>query len=551
MTWAQRAQTADGLIRALFIASAAVYLASAFGAAWVAADRMGALDRLELIVIGLALGVALRAGPVRARLLGAAGVGAAGVAVLVAGRYVLVGSMPSSAAAGALIALLPLAAAALVETVRRQAWLLAALVGAALLSGLAGLAATGERSAWLALAAGVAAAAALHWRWGAGAGSRRRRVVDVGLAAALLALPTLFALSLLQHPLAAWMENIGGGADLSRPALWRDTLALIGDYRYTGSGLGQTAMEYATYVFILHVPFVRHAYNTFLQVTVEQGLPGLVGFVGMGVAAAWGILAAYRYGPARLHIYASAAAASLGACLLHGMVDAGLYQSQLMPVLFIPLTFGLALPKARSRGPYAYHAPRAEQGPALSAAGALLPLAAVVALFVRPDVQALWYANLGAASQAQAELAAYSWPQWPVQDALRRSTEIDLEAAETYYRAALAFDPANVTAHRRLGQIALSRGEYAAAQSHLEAAHRQAPAQRTTRLLLGEVYAVSGQAEQAAALWHSSAVEPTELDERLWWYEYVGAGQEATGMEAAIAALHASQADAAPGGGQS
>lgn len=550
MTWAQRAQTADGLVRTLYIASAAVYLASAFGAVWIAADRLAAWHRLGLIVIGLTLGVALRAAEVRARLLGAAAVGAAGVAALAAGHFMFSGTTASSMTAGALIILLPIAAAGLWEAIRRRVWLLAALVGAGMVYSLAALAATGERSAWLALAAAVVAASALHWRWGVGAESPRRRLVDVGLSAALLALPVLFALSVLQPSWAAWMGNLGDSSDFSRPALWRDTLALIGDYRYTGSGLGQTAMEYATYVFILHVPYVHHAYNLFLQVTIEQGLPGLVGFLGMGVAAAWGVLATYRYGPARLHIYALATAASLGASLSHGMVDAGLYDSRLMPILFVPLSFGMALPKARRAGPYAYRTPRAEMGPALAAAGALLPLAAVVALFVRPDVQSLWYANLGAARQAQAELAAYSWPLWPVQDALRRSPEIDLEAAETYYRAALAFDPANVTAHRRMGQIALSRGDYGAAKHHLEAAHRYAPAQRTTLLLLGELYAVDGQADRAVAFWSSGDADLDSLDERLWWYQHTGAQDEAAGMEAAIAALRASLAGVIPGSGQ-
>jgi O-antigen ligase len=45
-----------------------------------------------------------------------------------------------------------------------------------------------------------------------------------------------------------------GGSALSRIELWRDSIPLIADYFFTGAGLASTAMVYATYAYLLHVP---------------------------------------------------------------------------------------------------------------------------------------------------------------------------------------------------------------------------------------------------------------------------------------------------------
>jgi predicted Zn-dependent protease len=151
-----------------------------------------------------------------------------------------------------------------------------------------------------------------------------------------------------------------------------------------------------------------------------------------------------------------------------------------------------------------------------------LALAAAAALLLLPASQAAFQTNLGAVAQARAELAAFRPPETPIQDALRRDGTVNLAPAEARYRAALALDPDNVTANRRLGQIELSRGQYEAARGHLTAAYDAAPGQRGTRLLLGESFAAGGNAAEAARLW--SRLEGTEvaLAERAWWYGYLG-----------------------------
>jgi predicted Zn-dependent protease len=122
-------------------------------------------------------------------------------------------------------------------------------------------------------------------------------------------------------------------------------------------------------------------------------------------------------------------------------------------------------------------------------------------------VKSMVQANLGALLQTRAELSAYRWPAYPLQDALRRQAPVSLPAVDlapaiARYRAALALDLTNAAANRRLGQIELSQGDYVAAQAHLEAAYRTAPGQQATRQLLGESYAIAG---RTAALSVNSA----------------------------------------------
>jgi uncharacterized protein HemY len=99
----------------------------------------------------------------------------------------------------------------------------------------------------------------------------------------------------------------------------------------------------------------------------------------------------------------------------------------------------------------------------------------------------------------------------------------------------LALDPENVTANRRLGQIALSRGDLAAAERLLAEAYRIAPHERATRLLLGEVLALKGETRQAADLWRTVDMAAGVLDVREWWISQVGTPEQLVAFRAARA----------------
>ena len=133
--------------------------------------------------------------------------------------------------------------------------------------------------------------------------------------------------------------------------------------------------------------------------------------------------------------------------------------------------------------------------------------------------------------QSQTELGVYTWPEWPIQDEVRRKK--DLGPAIALYQRALALDPGNVSANRRLGQIELSLGQYEAALNHLEMAHAAEPGNQTTRELLGEAYLANGRLAEGRALWAMVSNEQGQLDNRVWWYDHIGEKERAKWMQQA------------------
>lgn len=406
---------------------------------------------------------------------------------------------------------------------RRCAWWAAlALWGVLWLGGVLALITTGARGAWGALL--VAALVAAAWtvrpwamrRW-RGAGL----IIDLGLVAVAVAGVALWLLLLTQPAPGALPAG-------ERVALWRAGLALAGDAPFTGTGLRSTMMALSTYVYILHVGYISHVHNLYLEIAVEQGLVGLVAWGCLVISALAALVQARRRQVVPVGMQAAVLAA-LTALLVHGLVDAGLYAAQTAPLLFAPIgaawaagggVHGAGL-EARSR----------------RLVGALAPLAAVALLFAWPGSRAAWQANLGVVAQTQAELFLYTWPEWPIQDALRRSPVVDLAPAIARYQAALAVDGANATANRRLGQIALSQGDRAQARRWLEAAYARQPEHQATRLLLGEVYALDGEPAQAVALWRTLDLSMGQLDGRRWWINATGAPADVAAFDAAVTQL--------------
>jgi predicted Zn-dependent protease len=135
--------------------------------------------------------------------------------------------------------------------------------------------------------------------------------------------------------------------------------------------------------------------------------------------------------------------------------------------------------------------------------------------------------------QAQTELAVYRWPEWPVQDAVRREVDMSQPAAD--YERALAFDASNASANRRLGQIELSLGQYEAALDHLTAAYAAKPGSVTTRQLLGEALIVNGRLDEGSALWQDVSNDVGQLTLRAFWYRHIGDDARAGAIQQVIA----------------
>jgi O-antigen ligase len=401
------------------------------------------------------------------------------------------------------------------------AWLALAL-GLLLLAVTAfGLLMTTSRAAWIALV-GALGLAVLWQATGRLRGARAswRPWVYLGLAALLLTAGLALALAWPAVRAALVGKLPGSGTAGNRAELLRNTPLLVSDYPIVGAGLGGFMMLYSTYVMLIHAGHSVHSHNLFLNVAVEQGLPALLALGGMwalvGVAVWRGVLQpSARHPSGQL----AAAALSLVIVLVHGLVDDVLYGSRGVLLLFVPLAFAVPFLGCAGRTTAQGRAWRS------SALPVALILALLLAVVGRDPILSRVFSNLGAVHQSQAELEVYRWPVWPLQDEVRRTVDLSRPVAE--FERALDLDPGNATARRRLGMIALARGEYRVALAHLEAAYLSEPGSVTTRQLYGEALIVNGRLEEGQSLWAGVTDRQGQLQIRAWWYQHLGDAQRA------------------------
>lgn len=548
-TIASRQQTLS-----LLLTSSGIFFLTALIGVWVAYDRGAAIVRFTTIMIGLggAYLIPLLFRNHREQGLAWLSFGSAFLILAFSALFWKNLGSDSGLLAAGLALLLPLELNATVWAWASQHRLLIAFTVVTLTVGLLTLLMTGDHSAILSLSVGCISLL-IWWRplgrtYRAWIGWSAAKVMVLAVIMVVLAGWLLFTLP----QRGEWLLSTGlGEAVISRLQLWHTVMPLIQDYQFTGSGLGSTAMVYSTYIYLVHVPFHPHVHNLFLQIAIEQGLPGLIGFLGIMSAILVGLLQNYRRAPTSLRPFYLSAWVSNVVLLVYGLFDAELYASPGTALMFAPLGFALPLLIGRQykgRRTSEFDARRTQQRHTKADNGQIAkhwqhsrrwliggtPLLLVAALWFAPGAPAAQQANWGAVAQTHAELSLYRWSRWPLQDAVRRGGA-DLTAALRYYHAALMLDPNNVTAHRRLGQIMLSKGDMKAAQRHLVIAYAAAPDQPVTRQLLGEVYGVTGEIEEAAALWRTVANGNRQLETRQWWYNYLGAHTEEERIKEVIA----------------
>jgi hypothetical protein len=284
----------------------------------------------------------------------------------------------------------------------------------------------------------------------------------------------------------------------SRLMLYRNSLYLLGDYPFTGIGLGDTfAMVYSRYQLLIQVPFLTYSHNLFLSVGLGLGLLGLA-------ALFWLLIGFYNFvfriekiglGKQDWPLFR---ASWLGATatFLHGLSDAPQFTGSgwtmpiLLGVLGLAVSLGhLALDENEdeavgedSRSPYRLWGGLGIAAVVLIVGGAIV--------FWRPLLGA-WYANLGAVQQTRAELAS------DLDDPTRETTTI---AAVNSFARALNVRPVQPVANRRLGLMALDRQNFETAVLYLEQAYRQEPGNQATLKALGLAYVWTGQLDLAEPL---------------------------------------------------
>ncbi|MCS6828892.1 MAG: O-antigen ligase family protein [Caldilinea sp.] len=412
------------------------------------------------------------------------------------------------------------------------------LVGGLLMLSLTTLTLTGSRGAFLGVGAIGAAFGYFRLR-----GVLKRRfqssrwlwLLD-GAALLSVAGAALVYVVIVASPRLDAQLGIQDASALSRLDLWRSSLPLIADYYFTGSGLGAAVMVYATYAYLLHVPYLYHAHNLYLHLALEQGVVALLAWLGLVVATAVYAVGALRIAKRPIRVFLIGGLAGLGAFLVHSLFEAELFYSALAAFVFFTPT--LLLWGASTAYEVAVEGIQPVHFSSASLAGGLVFGLATPFLLaaLMSGGEARWEANLGAVLQTQVELGTYQRPPWSFQDEVRRRLRAELTPAQLHFEAALALNPSQPTAHRRLGAIALAQGAFERAKTHLLAAYASAPYDRATRQMLGEIYALEGDVDAAMQMWQGLDFSQGQLMVRQWWYQALGEPEQVERLNNAIRA---------------
>ena len=415
------------------------------------------LGALAACCLGLALGPLLAGGTRKGRLL-------AGLAAGYFGLFLVLSTNLTAQVSAVLVALLLTAAC--------RRWLLA---GACSVVGLA-----------IGLTYGL-----VHFALGGSAGDAARFLPGSGAAPATL---------------------------LFRLEAWRNVLSLLGDFRFTGVGLGLRSVDLAFVSYFRAVPEgygrTTHPHSIFLESYLEQGLPGLVGLLGL---IAVGLVISQRaVAQAREPVARSAALSAAGAALaliLTGITDIIAMTNAGTVLLFGALGLLVALGPRQSPHHHALSPRRwmARIRPPVML-GRAIPLRVLAALALAAGTAACSVpaasrvANdtvRAALAQAYLNLGVLTLTKAPT----GRSVPIEerrqaLQASETLLERARWLDPGNPGIYRNLARLELARSQPAEARRALRRAEAAAaPDDNWTFFQVGRLYRDAGDVDSAIASW--------------------------------------------------
>jgi hypothetical protein len=526
----------------------ALFLLSAGVGVWVAYDREGAWIKFWVLVSATLFYFAMSAQPrtniwLIVRLMGGIGVGMAGYFLLTNDwrgqpvKFEIIQRIglwwmsvrPAVPAppihpndvAYLIVMMTPFVAAGVLRAKRDHDRIGLGVAGAALCLVVISLLLTLSRGGWVAL--GSALGIWLLWRLS------NRVAVRSGQPPSLIFALLLFFLAAGASAGVAWATPGGPGMlfsrllspvnGVSRLDLQLGTLPLVNDFLFTGGGLRAFPGLYSRYMLVIPDFFLVYSHNLFLDIVLEQGILGLLAFLGIMIGSVWQLIG--RSGLVRPNVaYADvlrwATASSWIAIAVHGLVDDTLYGDQSTPILFWLAGLCVALTQVEER-----HQIAAREG-ARSFRWSGGKLAGVAALaFVafglvgfRQIWLSSWYANQGAVEMARVELAG--WPEMA-----RWQTDYDLAElapAEVLFKQSLQLDPSNVTANYRLGLIAAKGGNETEAIARWAQANQTTPNHRGIRKVLGYAYVWQGQFDRAAGLLDGIAEAKSEMDTYSWWW---------------------------------
>jgi O-antigen ligase len=305
----------------------------------------------------------------------------------------------------------------------------------------------------------------------------------------------------------------------SRFTLYRNSFYLLGDYPFTGIGPGETfPMVYSRYQLLIQVPFLYYTHNLFLAIGLGHGILGLIALTGLIVQFYYFVIRVERIGlqePAQSLFRAGWLGVT--ATFIHGLFDAVQFSVDRWTMLMLFSLLGLTVAVGRpvlmqSEVRITGDGGRVKLADYRKPLGlALLGIGIGVVVFWQSLLSA-WYANLGAVYQTQAELSM---------ELEANERKVVLARAIDYFERALRINPAQSSANRRLGMVALDYEHFDVAVTYLEQAYRQEPGNQATLKALGLAYLWQGQLDLAQERLRQLD-DQDELIEELsnwsWWW---------------------------------
>jgi len=393
-------------------------------------------------------------------------------------------------------------------SVRYLIWLAAGLVCAA------GLILSSSRGAWMALAAG--ALVGIGWLTRGAAQARSNGWWQAGLLALVILTCSLWLAAAAIGRVAPAIDSAlpGAAAVQSRAILAAQSADLLADFPLTGGGLGAFGALFSRYVMVFPWFYYGYAHNLALDVAISQGLPGLVALVAiLSLSVRSALRPATEASVLRRHVQA-ATLAGLVILVAHGVIDDPFYASPGAVLLFLYPGAARALDAAagETSGKLGGKARSSTLRIALVGVAA----AAAMVIFWSP-IRSRGLSNLAAVAM---EREAYASGPESVLGLDRR-----LDADGSIQRSledSVRLDPANRTAHQRLGILALSQGDIRRAVDELDAAWSLDAEHRGVRKTLGYALVWSGELEQALPLLQQVPEASTELGFYAWWWRTRG-----------------------------
>lgn len=176
-----------------------------------------------------------------------------------------------------------------------------------------------------------------------------RGVLHAALIVILIAGGVAVAAWVGVDPVVKHFENLSHDDPLAngsegRVALWNDTLKLIREHPWAGSGLGTFAFAFTPVQSHELNYSVDHAHNDYLEFAAELGIPAAVFlFLGFTVIGARTFHASRHARSSRTRALALGAFAGISALLIHGLADFNLHLPANALVFSVLLGMGFAM----------------------------------------------------------------------------------------------------------------------------------------------------------------------------------------------------------------